>query len=177
MLTGSLVGVLVPGTSSAQEVPGVAPVSLGQLLDPNITTASRILERATEAPATVYVVTGGDIRARGYSTLADVLRDLPGMEVIEQYYSEQGTLVPVRGVVGNNKIVLLVNGMRVNPPGGEELMIAATPASGSPTRSRSSMAPGRRCTARTPSARSSTSRPAAPATSWSRPWAAMGWIT
>ena len=31
--------------------------------------------------------------------------------------------MPVRGVVGNNKIVLLVNGMRVNPPGGEELMI------------------------------------------------------
>ena len=123
LLTGCLAGVLVPGTSSAQEVPGVAPVSLGQLLDPNITTASRILERATEAPATVYVITGGDIRARGYSTLADVLRDLPGMEVIEQYYSEQGTLVPVRGVVGNNKIVLLVNGMRVNPPGGEELMI------------------------------------------------------
>src|SRR6185369_15941610 len=29
----------------------------------------------------------------------------------------------VRGVVGNNKIVLLINGMRVNPPGGEELMI------------------------------------------------------
>jgi outer membrane cobalamin receptor len=104
-------------------VPGLTPLSLGQLLDPSITTASRILERATEAPATVYVITSGDIRARGYSTLADVLRDLPGMEVIEQYYTEQGTLVPVRGVVGNNKIVLLVNGMRVNPPGGEELMI------------------------------------------------------
>ena len=26
-------------------------------------------------------------------------------------------------MVGNNKIVLLINGMRVNPPGGEELMI------------------------------------------------------
>ena len=109
--------------SRAQEVPGVAPLSLGQLLDPSITTASRILERATEAPATVYVITAGDIRARGYSTLADVLKDLPGMETVEQYYSEQGTLVPVRGVVGNNKIVLLINGMRVNPPGGEELMI------------------------------------------------------
>ncbi len=30
-----------------------------------------------------------------------------------------GTQVPVRGIVGNNKIVVLVNGMRVNPPGGE----------------------------------------------------------
>jgi outer membrane receptor protein involved in Fe transport len=104
-------------------VPGMAPISIGELLDPNITTASRTLERATEAPATVYVITSSDIRVRGYSTLADVLKDLPGMETVEEYYSEQGTLVPVRGVVGNNKIVLLVNGMRVNPPGGEELMI------------------------------------------------------
>jgi outer membrane receptor protein involved in Fe transport len=45
------------------------------------------------------------------------------METVELYYSEQGTLVPVRGVVGNNKIILLINGMRLNPPGGEELMI------------------------------------------------------
>jgi outer membrane receptor protein involved in Fe transport len=114
-----------PSSTATQNlgVPGMAPLSLGQLIDPSITTASRILERATEAPATVYVVTAGDIRARGYSSLADVLKDLPGMETVEQYYSELGTLVPVRGVVGNNKIVLLINGMRVNPPGGEELMI------------------------------------------------------
>ncbi len=92
-------------------------------LDYQITTASRTAERATDAPATVYVITKQDIRLRGYSTLADVLKDLPGMETVEYYYSEQGSLAPVRGVVGNNKIVLLINGMRVNPPGGEELMI------------------------------------------------------
>jgi outer membrane cobalamin receptor len=103
--------------------PGIAQMSLGQLMDPSITAASRVLERSTEAPATVYVITAADIRTRGYSTLIDVLKDLPGMETVEQFYSEQGTLVPVRGVVGNNKIVLLVNGMRVNPPGGEELML------------------------------------------------------
>src|SRR4051812_4243853 len=97
---------LIPGTLAwAQEpaepgpeappanvgAPGIAPVTLGELLDPSITTASRVLERATEAPGTVYVVTAADIRARGYSTLVDVLRDLPGMETVEQYYSELGT--------------------------------------------------------------------------------------
>jgi outer membrane receptor for ferrienterochelin and colicin len=112
-----------PPATPVVSSPGIAPISLGQLLDPSITTASRVLERATEAPATVYVITSADIRARGYSTLVDVLKDLPGMESVEQYYSEQGTLVPVRGVVGNNKVVLLLNGMRLNPPGGEELMI------------------------------------------------------
>ena len=112
-----------PADEPVSQPVDITDISMGQLLDPSITTASRTLERATEAPATVYVITAEDIRTRGYSTLVDVLRDLPGMEMIEQYYSEQGTLVPVRGVVGNNKIVLLINGMRVNPPGGEELMI------------------------------------------------------
>jgi outer membrane receptor protein involved in Fe transport len=76
-----------------------------------------------DSTATIYVITRDEILARGYGVLTDVLRDLPGLEIIEHYYSEVGTLVPVRGVTGNNKIVLLINGMRVNPPGGEELML------------------------------------------------------
>jgi outer membrane cobalamin receptor len=111
------------GAEDLGEVSDISELSLEALLNATITTASRTVERASEAPATVYVISKQDIRARGYSTLADVLKDLPGMETVEQYYSEQGTLVVVRGVVGNNKIVLLINGMRVNPPGGEELMI------------------------------------------------------
>ncbi len=107
----------------AAETGELLDLSIEELLDVNITTASRHAEKATEAPATVYVISRQDIRDRGYSTLSDVLKDLPGMETSEYYYSEQGTLVPVRGVVGNNKIVLLIDGMRVNPPGGEELMI------------------------------------------------------
>jgi outer membrane receptor for ferrienterochelin and colicin len=84
-----------------------------------VTAASRKSEKASGAPAAVIVIDRRDILARGYATLKDVLRDLPGMETIEYYFSEIGTLVPVRGIVGNNKIVVLVNGMRVNPPGGE----------------------------------------------------------
>ena len=84
-----------------------------------VTTASKKSEKTTAAPATVIVISARDIKLRGYSTLKDVLRDLPGMETTENFFSEIGTLVPVRGIVGNNKIVVLVNGMRVNPPGGE----------------------------------------------------------
>jgi outer membrane receptor for ferrienterochelin and colicin len=112
-----------PTPAAAESTEEFSSLSLGVLLNPAITTASRRLEKATEAPATVYVISAKDIHDRGYSTLMDVLKDVPGMETVEYYYSEQGSLVPVRGVVGNNKIVLLINGMRVNPPGGEELMI------------------------------------------------------
>ena len=84
-----------------------------------VTTVSKKPEKATEAPGTVMVITAKDIRLRGYSTLTDVINDLPGMDPIGDYFSEIGTLVPVRGIVGNNLIIVLVNGMRVNPPGGE----------------------------------------------------------
>ncbi len=89
---------------------------------PVVYTASRRAEEAPDAPGTVIVVTADQIRERGYVNLEDVFRDLPGMEVLENYYCEQSNMVPVRGVIGNNKIVVLINGARVNPPGGEQMM-------------------------------------------------------
>jgi len=84
-----------------------------------VTTASKRAELATQTPGMTYVIDKNDIKLRGYSTLKDVLRDLPGMEVQEYAFVEDGTEVRVRGIGGNNRIVVLVNGMRVNPPGGE----------------------------------------------------------
>jgi outer membrane receptor protein involved in Fe transport len=84
-----------------------------------VTSVSRMPERASDAPATAIVITAQDIQLRGYKYLDDVLRDLPGMETNPYFFSELGTQVAVRGITGNNLIVVLVNGMRVNPPGGE----------------------------------------------------------
>ena len=107
------------GTPSVEELKRLSIEELMAVKVATVTAASRRPERVADAPATVIVIDKCDIRLRGYSTLKDVLRDLPGMETVEYYFSEIGTLVPVRGIVGNNKIVVLVNGMRVNPPGGE----------------------------------------------------------
>ncbi|MFO0575890.1 MAG: TonB-dependent receptor [Polyangia bacterium] len=120
-----------PEPGEAVDAPGDKPayekLSLEQLLQvPIIVTASREEEAATDAPATSVVITREEIRLRGYSFLKDVLRDLPGMETKEYYYGVGGgTQVPVRGVLGNNKIILLINGVRVNPPGGEPARLAS----------------------------------------------------
>ena len=110
------------GGSAEEQAPAFKKMSLEELMNvevATVTTASKAPEKTTDAPATVLVVTANDVKLRGYSNLKDVLRDLPGMDTTENYFSEIGTLVPVRGIVGNNLIVVLVNGMRVNPPGGE----------------------------------------------------------
>jgi len=109
-------------TTTAQPAGEWKRMSLEELMSiqvQDVSTASKRTEKATAAPGTVIVVTAQEIKLRGYRFLHEVLRDLPGMETAPMYFSEIGTQVPVRGVVGNNKIIVLVNGMRVNPPGGE----------------------------------------------------------
>jgi outer membrane receptor for ferrienterochelin and colicin len=111
------------GEDAAPELKRLSLEDLMKLDVKEVTTASKRPEKETEAPGMVYVIDKNDIRLRGYSQLKDVLKDLPGMETVENNFSEFGTLVAIRGIAGNNKIVLLVNGMRVNPPGGEDLPI------------------------------------------------------
>ncbi len=108
--------------------PHAAAVALSLMLVPaaraqSLATPQARSDSTVAALGTTYVVTKAQIVARGYAVLSDVLRDLPGMETVEHYFSEVGTAVGVRGFSGNNAIVLLVNGMRVNPPGDEELML------------------------------------------------------
>lgn len=139
VITAAIMSVGVRGADAPKpEVPTEAakPEAKSNLMDMDleslakvevreITTPSKKAEKATAAPGTVEVITANDIYLRGYTTLTDVLRDLPGMEITPFFFSEQGTAVTVRGVQGNNKLVVLVNGMRINPPGGEWLPLRA----------------------------------------------------
>jgi outer membrane cobalamin receptor len=102
--------------------PSVFDLSFDELMEvriASVTSASRLRESEVDAPGTMVVISREQIERRGYTTLVDVLRDLPGMDVTPYYFSEIGARVGVRGISGNNKIVVLVNGMRINPPGGE----------------------------------------------------------
>lgn len=60
-------------------------MSFEELLEVTITTASRTAERAVDAPATVIVLTGDELRRRGYRELSEIYDDLPGMDVSRSY--------------------------------------------------------------------------------------------
>lgn len=138
LLIGSIAAhciLSMPGRCMAQlaVAPDSTPQALGrlsleelmQVKVATVTTASKRPEKTTAAPGTVIVIDKNDIRLRGYSTLRDVLNDLPGMDLAGNFFSEIGTQISVRGITGNNKVVVLVNGMRVNPPGGEYFPLRA----------------------------------------------------
>jgi iron complex outermembrane receptor protein len=76
-----------------------------------VTVASRYAQTVRKAPNIVALIDSDQIRERGYRTLSDVLRDLPGVYV---WRSEEGRdLVAMRGIVSadNNKMLLLVDGV------------------------------------------------------------------
>jgi vitamin B12 transporter len=67
--------------------------------------------------ATVSVVTGSELHSRGITTVADALRDVPGLAVMRSGGSGAQTSVFVRGAQSNH-VKVLVDGMAVNEAGG-----------------------------------------------------------
>jgi iron complex outermembrane receptor protein len=77
--------------------------------------AARHMQRVTEAPASVTVITASDIETFGWRTLADVLRSVRGFHVTyDRNYSYIGVRAFGRPTDYNNRLLVLLNGHRVN---------------------------------------------------------------
>jgi outer membrane receptor protein involved in Fe transport len=95
----------------------LANLSLEELMDIKVTSASKKAETISNAPAAVTVITSEDIRLFGYRTLAETLTRVPGFYVSnDRNYEYLG----VRGIARpgdyNTRILLLVDGHRINDP-------------------------------------------------------------
>ena len=101
------------GSAPAQA--DIAQLSLEQLMQMEVRTASRYAQTVLEAPAVVSVVTAEDIRLFGYRSLADVLASLRGLYVsYDRSYHYLGTRGFATPGDYNTRVLLLVNGVRFN---------------------------------------------------------------
>ena len=81
---------------------------------PKVYSASKLEQQESEAPASVTIVSSDEVKKYGYRTLADILASAPGFNVS---YDRNYDFLGVRGVsLGdfNSRMLLLVNGHRVN---------------------------------------------------------------
>lgn len=93
-------------------------LKLEELMEIEVATvygASKYEQKVTEAPSSVTIVTADDIKKYGYRTLADILRSVRGFYTT---YDRNYHYIGVRGFSRpgdyNTRVLLLVNGVRIN---------------------------------------------------------------
>jgi iron complex outermembrane receptor protein len=89
-------------------------LSLEELLQIKIVSASKRAQNATDAPATVYVITSEQISSRNYSSLQELMNDIPQIEIQRKAYAEFSDVFTINGISGNEKFLILMDGIRVN---------------------------------------------------------------
>ncbi|HEY8607519.1 MAG TPA: TonB-dependent receptor [Noviherbaspirillum sp.] len=107
--------VACAGNVAAQAGATLADLPIEQLLEMEVTTASRFAQKLSEAPSNVSVVTAADIKAFGWRTLADILGSMRGLHTsYDRNYSYLGARGFLRPGDYNTRFLLLVDGNRNN---------------------------------------------------------------
>lgn len=109
-----LAATALPSSSLAQaRVPDLTQVSIEDLMKIEITAAGRKEQRATDVAAAVFVITQDDIRRSGMTSVPDLLRMAPGVDVAQ--INSNKWAVSVRGFNGMyaNKLLVLIDGRSV----------------------------------------------------------------
>ncbi|WP_052692006.1 TonB-dependent receptor plug domain-containing protein [Teredinibacter purpureus] len=86
-------------------------LSLEDLLQLTITSASKVSDVVRDVPASVTIITRDDISLMGYASLEELLMNVPGFYHIDTYEDFQ---VGVRGTVGGS-LAFLINGVQQHP--------------------------------------------------------------
>lgn len=106
----------VPGHAGEARSPSdYTELDLQQLLSV-VVTPTKQQQSPEEAPAVVAVITCRDIQRFGYRTVADALRSVPGVAVIDDHVSQH---LGIRGLFGdfetpNDTVKVMINGQPVS---------------------------------------------------------------
>jgi len=97
-------------------------IPLAQLLDLHVVGASRFKELKSDAPATMIIITADQIQERGYHDLSDILKDIPGVDFVDNARG-YGEYYTIKGIEGNDRFLVMIDGKKINPPSGTFLSI------------------------------------------------------
>lgn len=111
----ALAGWLAAFPSLAATAGDLTELSLEDLLQVEVTTASKYKQDARETPSQVQVITADEIRQYGWRTIGEALGNLPGFytsdDGVYQYLGARGFLTPGDY---STRFQLLLNGQRLN---------------------------------------------------------------
>ena len=109
--------VCTSGFSHAATAPSeLTELSLEELMNVEVTSVSKKPERLSDAAAAVYVITREDIRRSGYTSIPEILRLAPNLQVAR--VSASTYAISARGFnsTSANKLLVLIDGRTVYTP-------------------------------------------------------------
>ena len=98
-------GLLMPGPICAENVK----------MDEVVVTATRSEALRSQIPASITVISRKEIEEGQAATLSELLRDVPGLDVVQQGGAGKTTSIFIRGAESRHTLVL-IDGIRVNSP-------------------------------------------------------------
>jgi iron complex outermembrane receptor protein len=99
------------------EQPDLSDLSIEQLAQIKVTSASKTEEPLSEAPAALYVITGQDITDSGVTSVPEALRLAPNLNV-QQVTASQYAIAArgFNGLQAGNKLLVLIDGRSIYTP-------------------------------------------------------------
>ncbi len=102
-------------TNSETVIDELMGMSLEDLMNVKIMTATRSFRKMSELPVTTFIITRDDILENNYTTLVDVFKDMPGIKVSQPGSGNLGEMFLMRGLIGNYYTKILLNGVPITP--------------------------------------------------------------
>jgi iron complex outermembrane receptor protein len=108
----------LPVAANAQRpaAPQLVDFSLEQLTDVIVSSVSRQDTRLAEAPASIYLITGADIRRAGATSLPEALRLAPNLQVAQADSRNWAITARGFGSTLSNKLLVLIDGRSIYSP-------------------------------------------------------------
>lgn len=111
-----IVGIAYSENQNQDIIEELKSLSIEELVNIEVTSVSRKTEKLKEAPAAIYVVTSEDIRRSGLTSIPEILRMVPGLQVAKRDGNKWA--ITSRGFNDrfSNKLLVLIDGRSVYTP-------------------------------------------------------------
>jgi iron complex outermembrane recepter protein len=117
-LACALVLIVLPmrAAQAQNDQPDLTALKIEDLMNVDVTSASKKEQKLSQVPAAIFVITAEDIRRSGATNIPDLLRMVPGLEVAQ--INPSTWAISARGFNGqySNKLLVLIDGRTVYTP-------------------------------------------------------------
>lgn len=104
------------GEAGAPDTDGLKQLSLSELGNIKVTTPSKAPEELWKTPAATYVLTQEDIRRSGATSIPEVLRLVPGVEIARISSNQWAVSIRGFGSAFSRSVLVLIDGRSVYTP-------------------------------------------------------------